>query len=155
MKARVGGLVGGLVLTGGVLAGIWVLAFGGGSSPSAPARGPVPKTYAQLAASNYKVLSSKQSLRLLRFADAFVSCMAKKGVHLGRPEPGATKIVMALPPGLSVLDIGKQFVGCGDALGGPPKGASLVQPRSGKVIELYLPKRCLLDRKVVEGRTRR
>jgi hypothetical protein len=36
---------------------------------------------------------------------------------------------------------------CGDALGGPPQGASLVL--RGKAVELYLPKQCLLDRKVV------
>jgi hypothetical protein len=109
---------------------------------------PKPKTYAELAAANYRVLSAKQSRRLLAFADAYVACMAKKGVGLGRPQPQAKKIVMALPPGVSAMAALPQSVACGEALGDPPKGSSLVQRKSGKTIELYLPKRCLLDRKV-------
>jgi hypothetical protein len=70
--------------------------------------------------------------------------MAKRGIALGRPHPLVTKIVMALPPGVT------QSFACGDKLGGSPKGASLVQPKGGKAIELYLPKRCLLDRRVAE-----
>jgi hypothetical protein len=40
---------------------------------------------------------------------------------------------------------------CGDGLGGPPEDASLVL--RGRVVELYLPKQCLLDRKVVASRS--
>jgi hypothetical protein len=148
---RLFAIVAGLAVAAGVLAVVWLALGGGGSSPSAHRSATPPKTYAELAAANYKVLSPKQSQRLLDFADAFVSCMAKRGVHLGRPQPRATRIVMALPPGLSVLDISHQFVACGDGLGGPPKGSSLMQPKGGKTVELYLPKRCLLDRKVARS----
>jgi len=156
MKARYAAVLAGLAIAGGVLAAVWLVALGGSSSgPGRRTAGPPPQSYAELVAANYRVLSGKQSRRLLRFADSFVACMAKRGIALGHPHPLVTKIVMALPPGVTAMSVATQSFACGDKLGGPPKGASLVQPKGEKAIELYLPKRCLLDRKVVEGQSRR
>jgi hypothetical protein len=124
------------------------------SRDDAPTRSsPPPKpTYAELAAANYRVLSAAQSRRLLAFAEAFQACMTRRGLALGRPRPQPTKIVMRLAAGVDGPDVARLSVRCADPLGGPPPGSSLVQHRGGKTIELYLPKRCLLDRKVVGAR---
>jgi hypothetical protein len=133
---------------------LWLFGLRDGGRPAQTrAAGPqhAPRTYAELVAANYKVLSHAQSLRLIRFADEFTACMVRRGIALGDPRPSPTKIVMQLPrgvPGTRILQVG---VACGESLGGPPKGASLVQPKNGKKIELYLPKRCLLDKKAVSG----
>jgi len=55
------------------------------------------KSYAQLVAGNYKVLTPKRTTRLLRFADAAYACLSKQ-LDLGKPRPQRTKIVMALGP---------------------------------------------------------
>jgi hypothetical protein len=104
--------------------------------------------YAVLVARNYRVLRVAQSRRLLAFADAFRSCLVTRGIGLGKPEPQPTKIVMSLPAGTERRALARLSVQCATPLGGPPPGASLVQPPDGKTIELYLPKQCLLDRKV-------
>jgi hypothetical protein len=113
------------------------------------------KSYAALVAANYKVLTRRQTRRLLRFADAFYTCMTERGTRLGRPMPLNTKIVLAIPPRINRQRLGRLVISCGDALGGPPADASLQSQQSGgsDAVELYLPKRCLLDRKVVSGRS--
>jgi hypothetical protein len=74
--------------------------------------------------------------------------MVRKGIALGDPQPSATKIVMRLPRAVpSETRLLHATVACAEPLGGPPKGSSLVQPKGGLTMELYLPKRCLLDRK--------
>ena len=105
----------------------------------------VKSSYAQLVAKNYKVLSPKQSRRLMNFAVGVHACMTKR-VRLGEPEPKNTKIVMALPASASMRAIAQAGIACGTKLGGPPPGSSL-QARKHAVV-LFLPKCCLLDRKV-------
>jgi hypothetical protein len=43
----------------------------------------------------------------------------------------------------------RSVLACGDALGEPPRRSSL-QLRPGKLV-LYLPRQCLLDKRVVSG----
>jgi hypothetical protein len=104
------------------------------------------KTYAQLAAANYKILKPTQTTRLLRYADAAYSCMSKR-LHLGRPRPLETKIVMALPPGATPRAVAQLGTSCARSIGDPPSDSSF-QVRAHAVI-LYLPKYCILDKKVV------
>ena len=112
-----------------------------------PSRRPSAKTYQQLVAENYKVLRPAQSRRLLRWAQAFRRCMATR-VPLGEASTLPTRIVMALRGAVTpaMLRLG---VRCGTKLGDPPPGSSL-QFRK-RVVVLYLPKRCLLDRKTLRG----
>jgi hypothetical protein len=119
-------------------------------TPAGQAR-PGPRTYAELVAANYKILSPARSRQLIRFANEFAACVVRKGIALGDPTPSPTKIVMRLPRRLSTERLDQVTLACAEPLGGPPKDASLVRPLSGKTIELYLPKRCLLDRKSVSG----
>jgi hypothetical protein len=153
-----GAIAAGLLAAGG----LWLFGLRDSGRP-APTRagGPVPtpagqtqhrpRTYAELVAANYKVLSRAQSHRLIRFADEFAACVIRKGIALGDPTPSQTKIVMLLPGGLSTERLDQVTLACAEPLGGPPKDASLVRPMSGQRIELYLPKRCLLDRKSIAG----
>jgi hypothetical protein len=104
------------------------------------------KTYAQLTAANYKILKPTQSTRLLEYADAAYSCMSKR-LDLGRPRPLRTKIVMALPPGTTPRAVAELSASCAMTIGDPPRSASF-QVRGHAVI-LYLPKYCILDKKVV------
>jgi hypothetical protein len=104
------------------------------------------KTYAQLAAANYEILKPTQTTRLLRYADAAYSCMSKR-LDLGRPRALRTKIVMALPPGATPRAVAELSASCAMSIGDPPSDSSF-QVRGHAVI-LYLPKHCILDKKVV------
>jgi hypothetical protein len=104
------------------------------------------KTYAQLTAANYKILKPTQTTRLLEYADAAYSCMSKR-LDLGKPRPLRTKIVMALPPGATPGAVAELSASCAMTIGDPPSDASF-QVRGHAVI-LYLPKYCILDKKVV------
>jgi hypothetical protein len=107
------------------------------------------KSYAQLVAANYKVLTPKRTNRLLRFADAAYACMSKQ-LELGKPRPQRTKIVMALGPGTSAPTVAQVSVRCTAKIGDPPAGSSF-QVR-GRAVILYLPKYCILDKKVARAR---
>lgn len=111
-----------------------------------PERAAAKKTYAQLTAANYKILKPKQTSRLLRYADAAFSCMSKQ-LDLGRPQPLRTKIVMTLPSGATPRAVARLSARCAMKIGDPPPNASF-QVRGHAVI-LYLPKYCILDKKVV------
>jgi hypothetical protein len=104
------------------------------------------KTVAQLTAANYKILKPKQTNRLLRYAQAAYACMSKH-VDLGKPRPLRTKIVMSLPPSATPAAVIQLGVRCATTIGDPPRDASF-QVRGHAVI-LYLPKYCILDKKVV------
>jgi hypothetical protein len=117
-----------------------------------PQRAAGRKTLAQLTAANYKILKPKQTARLLRYADAAYACMSKQ-LDLGKPRPLRTKIVMTLPPGAKAAAVLQLGLRCAMAIGDPPPDASF-QLRGHAVI-LYLPKYCILDKKVVAlSRTR-
>jgi hypothetical protein len=118
----------------------WIAAGCGGAHHAAGT-----PSYAELVARNYKVLTSRQTRRLLRYADDVHGCLAKR-IRLGDPQPQRTKIVMALPPGASVQAAAQAGIACGTKVGAPPPGASL-QARARAVV-LYLPKYCLIDRKL-------
>ncbi len=111
-----------------------------------PERAAGKKTYAQLTAANYKILKPTQTTRLLEYADAAYSCMSKR-LDLGRPRPLRTKIVMALPPGATPRAVAELSATCAMTIGDPPSSSSF-QVRGHAVI-LYLPKYCILDKKVV------
>jgi hypothetical protein len=97
-------------------------------------------------------LSHAESLRLVDWAERFRSCMGRRGVVLGAPvaHPKQIDLAFVRVPGRPTLL--REIPACGDALGGPPRRSSL-QLRPGKLV-LYLPKRCLLDKRVVSGTTR-
>jgi hypothetical protein len=146
-----------LVLAGAIVVAlatvVAVVVLRGGDEPGTRAtqtRQPTrERTYAELAAANYRVLSEKQSTKLLRFAQAFHACMVRH-VELGEPRVLPTKIVMAVPEGVATAKLVQLGIACGTKLGDPPPDASL-QTRKHEVV-LYLPKYCILDRKVVAGR---
>ena len=100
---------------------------------------------AQLVAANYKVLTPTRTRRLLRYADAAYDCLSKQ-LDIGKPRPLETKIVMALPAGVTPAAAAQLGLRCAAEIGDPPKDASL-QVR-GQAVILYLPKYCILDRKV-------
>jgi len=67
-----------------VIAGVAVAST---SAARVSARSPNPdeKSYADLVAANYRLLSLAESQRLVRFAAAFSSCLGRHGVRLGVP----------------------------------------------------------------------
>ena len=107
---------------------------------------PQHKTYQELLAANYEVLTGEQTGRLLRFADGVHACMSKD-VAVRKPRPLRTRIVMTLRAGTSSQAVARAALACGSKLGGPPKGSSLVVRK--RLVVLFLPKYCLLDGKVV------
>jgi hypothetical protein len=96
-------------------------------------------------------LSRAESLRLVDWAERFRSCMGRRGVVLGAPvaHPKQIDLAYVRVPGRPALL--REVSACGDALGEPPRRSSL-QLRPGKLV-LYLPKQCLLDKRVVSGTT--
>jgi hypothetical protein len=119
-------------------------------APPPPAR--AAKAYQQLAAANYRTLTPNQSSRLLRFATAFRSCMAGRGIELTVPEAHPTKILLHVKTKPIPATIGASTVACGDRLGRPLPNSSLVTPgwHTGLIV-LYLPKQCLLGPTVMSG----
>jgi hypothetical protein len=134
-----------LVLLGVALAAALLRGTGDGSAPKTHESEP-PKTYQQLVAANYKVLRPRQSRRLLRFAEAFHACMVTH-IPLGEPKALPTRIRMALPVGAAPSAVLRLTARCGAKLGDPPPRSSLLIRKH--VIVLFLPKRCLLDPKIV------
>ena len=101
--------------------------------------------------SNQIRLSRAESVRLVGWADRLRACVSRRGVVLGAPVPHETEIDLAIRRGPTGVVLLQRVAACGDALGEPPRKSSL-QLRGRKYV-LYLPKRCLLDKKVVRGGT--
>jgi hypothetical protein len=97
------------------------------------------RTYAELVAKNYRVLTAAQSRTLVRYATRVHRCV---GGEVARPVATATRITMRAP-GHSARELLRLLVGCDASVGPPPPKASL-QARPGEIV-LYLPKQCLLD----------
>jgi hypothetical protein len=85
---------------------------------------PGEESYAELVAANCVVLSRAESNRLVRFATAFSSCLAKRGVPVGPLQPAKTKITMAILRSTDRGRLVRAGVGCGNALGLDPEVAS-------------------------------
>ena len=115
-------------------------------APSAPRKAAAAKA---TPIDNRFRLSRAESLRLVDWAARFRSCMVRRGVVLGAPvaHPKQIDLAFVRVPARPVLM--REVATCGDSLGEPPRRSSL-QLRPGKLV-LYLPKRCLLDKRVVSG----
>ena len=94
-------------------------------------------------------LSRAESERLVAWANRFRSCMARRGVVLAAPVAHPKQIDLRIVRAPARPALMRSVPACGDALGEPPRRSSL-QLRPGKLV-LYLPKRCLLDKRVVSG----
>jgi hypothetical protein len=77
--------------------------------------------------------------------------VARRGVVLAPPAAHEKEIDLAIVRAPARLAMMRSVIACGDALGQPPRKSSL-QLRPGKFV-LYLPKQCLLDKRVVRGGT--
>jgi hypothetical protein len=75
--------------------------------------------------------------------------MVAAGTELGPLVKDETQLAMKLPDSVEVESLLRQTETCAERQGGPPRRASLqYQPRE---IVLYLPKQCLLDKKVASS----
>jgi hypothetical protein len=120
-------------------------ACGGASLGAASSTTPAPATVT--GDSNQVRLTPAESLRLVAWAGTFRTCMISEGASLGPLEKSETQIRMEVPASVVVSDLLEETNVCGERQGGPPHRSS-VQYRPGEII-IYLPKRCLLDKKVV------
>jgi hypothetical protein len=99
--------------------------------------------------SNQRRLTRAQSLKLVAWATSFRQCMVAAGTELGQLVKDETEIAMQLPESVEVGSLLRQTETCAERQGGPPRRASLqYQPAE---IVLYLPKQCLLDKKVASS----
>jgi len=96
-------------------------------------------------------LSRAESLRLVDWAARFRSCMGRRGVVLGAPVAHSKEIDIAIVRAPEQPVLLREVATCGDSLGEPPRRSSL-QLRRGRLV-LYLPKQCLLDKRVVSPTT--
>jgi len=117
----------------------------GGTPATAPA--PVGGTPATTTGDDNQIrLTAAESSRLVAWAETFRGCMTENDIALGPLEKSETQIRMGLSASADVDLVLKGTERCGEAQGGPPQRSSL-QYRPGEIV-LYLPKRCLLDKKV-------
>jgi hypothetical protein len=120
------------------------------SRPTAPTRFeslPTAPTRSSTQADDNQIRpTAAESARLVAWAETFRACMLAKGIALGALEKSETQIRMALSASVDVDDLLAKAPICGDRQGGPPRRSSL-QYRPGEMV-LYLPKQCLLDKKV-------
>lgn len=124
----------------------FAVACGGKSSVPAPG-GETSTTPTTTSGDDNQIrLTAAESSRLVEWAQTFRSCMLTKGNALGPLETSETQIRMALAASIDVEQLLADTEDCGEAQGGPPHRSSL-QYRPGEIV-LYLPKRCLLDKKV-------
>jgi hypothetical protein len=110
-----------------------------------------PPGYARAVSANYKVLSPRQSRRLMAYAEDLRACLREHGVEVAAPRPGRTRIELPLSEGEDRREVVSRGVVCGDALGGPPAGASQQLRPNANAILVYLPRYCLLDPEVASG----
>ena len=74
------------------------------------------------------------------------ACVARRGVVLAPPVAHEKEIDLAIVRAPARPAMMRRVVVCGDALGQPPRRSSL--QLHGKKYILYLPRRCLLDKRV-------
>ena len=103
--------------------------------------GPRP-TLAELAATNYRTLSPKESRALLHFAQAEYRCLSRHGLEITAPVASRNRITMHAP-GQAAGALVEAMRPCIPIVGPPPPKSSL-QARSQLVL-VYVPKRCLMD----------
>lgn len=136
-----------VLVTATLVLGVVRLTSGGSQRAFTPVK---PKSYAELVRANYKILSPAQSRRLLHYAEAVSECMAEHVRGFGTPRLLTTKITMSVPVHATAQQVLGGMSACSHVVGDPPPGASLVLTRA-HAVELYLPKRCLLDRKAISA----
>jgi hypothetical protein len=96
---------------------------------------------------NFRVLTVAQTRTLLLFAANVAACLNASGVEVAKPVARPTRIDMRLGARQASSAVVSTMIGCGESLGGPPSASSL--QLAGDQIVLYLPKQCLLDKKVI------
>ncbi|MDQ3857718.1 MAG: hypothetical protein M3327_04605 [Actinomycetota bacterium] len=98
---------------------------------------------------NQRLLTRQQSLRFVHWIERFRSCMVAKGLTLGELRTTRTELELSLPTSATPAMILRALEACAEDGGGPPREASL-QYRHSRIV-LYVPKQCLLDKKVASA----
>jgi hypothetical protein len=127
-----------------------LVATRGGSPPTRQpkpaASAAKPRPAKPTLASNQIRLSHAESLRLVGWAVSLRTCVVRRGVVLAAPVAHEKEIDLAIVRAPARPAMMRAVVTCGDALGQPPRRSSL--QLHGKKLILYLPRRCLLDKRV-------
>jgi hypothetical protein len=134
-----------LLIALALAAGAVVTAILWQSHGTGDARGRQP-TYAELVAKNYRVLTPRQSRLFVRFARREYRCVSARDSGVLAPVVSPTRITMRAAH-RSARQLLRLLVACEPVVGPPPASATL-QARSGQIL-VYVPKWCLLDRKVL------
>src|SRR3954468_7646090 len=94
-------------------------------------------------ASNERVLTRKQSERLVSYATALRSCLVRSGVDVAPLH--ATRRLISLPvrDARTTREVMAAGLACAGRIGDPPGYASL-QTFAERIV-LYAPKQCLID----------
>jgi len=98
-------------------------------------------------ASNQRVLTERQSQRLVDYARSMRTCLVRSGLDVARPRATGKQIALAVDGAPSQRAVVLAGIACGERIGGPPSFASMQGFRDEVV--LYVPKQCLIDRDVV------
>ena len=134
-----------LVLAGAIAAALAIALVAVWSHGGRAAKRP---TLAQLAATNYRTLTQRQSRVLLRFAQDEYDCLSAHGLDVTTPVASPTRITMEAP-GHTAFALAQAMMGCEPKVGPPPLKSSL-QARPHEIL-VYVPKRCLMNPHQLQG----
>ena len=95
---------------------------------------------------NRRILTAAQTQRLVRYATALDSCLARRGLDVAPPKKDSRAITIEVAEPVGFERLLAEMMPCTRPLGDPPKYASL-QAIDAKTIVLSVPKQCLLDPK--------
>src|SRR4051812_15507480 len=98
-------------------------------------------------ASNQRVLTERQSQRLVEYARSMRTCLVRSGLDVARPRTTAKQIALSVDGAASQRAVVLAGIACGERIGDPPGFASMQGFREQVV--LYAPKQCLIDPDVV------
>jgi hypothetical protein len=94
---------------------------------------------------NQQVLTVRESQHVVSWSAELRSCLLSRHLDVGRLLVSRTQVQIPVMHG-AWRTILRNLLACAEPLGGPPARSS-VQAFADKVV-VYLPKRCLLDKKV-------
>jgi hypothetical protein len=119
----------------------------GGNGAVQPAAGALAPARNQ----NRRVLTGKQTRRLVHYAAALHACLTNRGVDVSAPAKDPRAITIAAASTVGLKRLAQLATTCAAPLGDPPEPSSL-QAVDARTIVLSVPKQCLLDPKVAAPR---
>src|SRR5712691_2267971 len=93
--------------------------------------------------SNERILTARQSQRLVDYATALGTCLRRSSIPVSSPHVTQKLITLVVQRRSSQREVVQAGLRCGARIGDPPLESSL--QGFAKRVVLYVPKQCLID----------